>query len=335
MGMRVPTAVALLLGLAAISSARALRLLGRAADDGQQAPSSSSSGGAAVVAAVCVNGPESGSKHVFKHPWNAKDEQLRLDALASAYRFMENFTHPESRRSVDMIAFFVDASDGVSEKAKRSEAAGRARRMASSLDRKLRGKWSNGTFGQIFGVRKDFLDSLDVVLYEERLGLDMAKSPFLQVCQQAYRKCHQCFTRGQPVKPGDETGAALEALLVDEARFRFGARALLGAKLGIRELFAPLVERLLSATDYDEHTAALVAQLGALASGLGRYQLHAGELKPAEDWARAHFDEALDSGDADAVANLASLLKLYGCDEHRDMNVLQGARLLISKQKAS
>jgi hypothetical protein len=241
---------------------------------------------------------------------------------------------------VNSISFFVEsASNPDLPTATREAAKKRGREIATQFEHKLIKKWQKGTFGMLLGIRKDLLDVFQVLVYEHQLGMEAEKSQLMAIAEKEYFKCKDCFTRGRPIKEGDETDAAIEAYVVDEARFRFGEDKFFERK----ELadYWPQFIASLDRSEDDETTAKqrrkanfLATHLGFIASGFGRYIIHEEDLPQVFAYVRSHFSDALLSGDEELVAEFTNMLKLLGCDEEDDGDILAGTRFLLKTQLA-
>lgn len=273
-----------------------------------------------------------GTKHVLWKPWGSEDEERLERAMSDGYHFAERLVKTAPVLA-DSVSFFTDVADSAIDEGERHSAAERGRELARVLERKLAKKWKDGTFGQLLGVRKDLLDTVQVLLHERRLGLAAQDSPLLDTAVQAYRRCSTCFTRGRKIGHGEELDAALEAYVIDEARFRFG-KDKFRTKVHPVDVWPKLAARVVEReASFDPATASYVVALAAMASGSGRFALEAGDLEPAKQWVKRHFGDAVDAGDARVVSDLVGVLKLYGCSEETDALVVQGVRLLITQQK--
>lgn len=291
---------------------------------------------ARVVQESCSAGKSMDTKSIIWKHWDAEDEEGRERAMSDGYHFMERFAGSPARlHLVNSVSFFVDAAAGATDAGERQSAAGYGRQIAGKLESHLVGKWRNNTFGHLFGLRRDMMDALQVLIHERQLGVRAEASPLLNYTVKAYRQCENCFTKGdRKVHKGEEADAAWEAYMVDEARLRFG-KAKFRSRVHVETLWPKLAARLPgSHQPFDRETVPLVAQMGTLASGSGRYALRAGDLDLAKAWARRHFAEAMATKDVEVVAGLVGFLKLYGCSEGTDNFVMQGSRWIIANQKS-
>jgi hypothetical protein len=291
---------------------------------------------------MCEHGPSSGSKHVIFHAWSDDEDAKRREAVDKSYQFLDGFSkttsHNVSHLVVNSISFFVESASNLDlPKATREAAKKRGREVATSFEQKLIKKWHKGTFGLLLGVRKDLLDAFQVLVYEHQLGMEPEKSELMMIAEKEYFKCKDCFTRGHSIKEGDETDAAIEAYVVDEARFRFGEDKF-RARKELSDLW-PMFLSSLDRSEDDETTAKqrrkanfLATHLGFIASGFGRYVIRENELPLVFGYVRRHFSEALLSGDEELVAEFTNMLKLLGCDEEDDGDILAGTRFLLKTQ---
>ena len=98
-----------------------------------------------------------------------------------------------------------------------------------------------------------------------------------------------------------------------------------------------------NANDYPEgaanrtfyNTAYLATHIAYIPTGYGRHRLHVSDSPALYRFLRQNFYAVLEKGELDLVAEFVDLFRQYGCSEHDDLQLRDGARYLLKLFRAA
>eukprot|EP00747_Dinoflagellata_sp_TGD_P208004 gnl/TRDRNA2_/TRDRNA2_81532_c0_seq1.p1 gnl/TRDRNA2_/TRDRNA2_81532_c0~~gnl/TRDRNA2_/TRDRNA2_81532_c0_seq1.p1 ORF type:complete len:405 (+),score=48.89 gnl/TRDRNA2_/TRDRNA2_81532_c0_seq1:40-1254(+) len=292
-------------------------------------------------------------------PWSSADENRSSSAVRKGIDFLRNFSADPKNLVLNTLSFWAELAETSGDADMRASAQKTASSIARTLDGETLQAIQKGYFGQLFGTRFAVLDALQLLRYEDSLGMlrndegDAPRSPLLSAMRKEWRACEACrHPAALPGKGSILTGSfdellvnAVNAQIVDEAAFRFGLHA---PPDYLRETFAKATAPFCPGDDREptpggkswRSKAYLATHVVFVAGGYDRFAISAGDgsvLSHVFAWIRDAFPTALANvhkkHGTELLSEFVAALKDANATEADDVLVRSGARMVASLQR--
>lgn len=186
-------------------------------------------------------GSECMSPELVSVTLNGSHNATTFSAVQKAVHYMRDFSIAPEHRVLNTISFFAEIAETSTDSQVAKEAKLWATKLIADYEQDILEKFKQGTFGELWGLRNDLLEALQLLTYKASLGLPVPKDArgLLMLTSRAFARCRTCVQTAEFTDPESAVDAILAAYVVDEASFRFGRHLFPIPKNLLRDAFEP------------------------------------------------------------------------------------------------